>query len=455
MQEQIDATLKKYQSKTDYLECRAESIRKLHFGFSNDELTRLGISEDQGFAVRACVRGGWGFASLNSPDLLEEYTELAIDQARSLGNCRMNLAPVDPVVDFVDYDPLEDPRAVILDTKLDIFRDLVTRAREYSPVITNVSASYFESFRTIVYMNSDGTDLVMKKMDLGGIVSPQASRSGVTQYQMVTCGSSRDFGVIRRLGDRLENACRLTVDMLDAPKVKAGKYTVVLDPVLGSTFVHEAFGHMSEADEYHNNPSMRDIFTMGRRFGPDILGIYDSGLDKGTRGYLRYDDEGVPGEKTWLIRDGVLVGRLHSRESAARFGEAPTGNARCINYRYPPICRMRNTCIAPGNATFEDLLSGIDLGVYAVDAHGGTGGEMFSFDAAHGFMIRNGKLAEPVRNVQLSGNLFKTLDSIEGIGRDFTIVDDSGGCGKGPQFPLETTCSSPHLRIRNVTVGGE
>ena len=142
-------------------------------------------------------------------------------------------------------------------------------------------------------------------------------------------------------------------------------------------------------------------------------------------------------------------------ESAARFGEAPTGNARCINYRYPPICRMRNTCIAPGNATFEDLLSGIDLGVYAVDAHGGTGGEMFSFDAAHGFMIRNGKLAEPVRNVQLSGNLFKTLDSIEGIGRDFTIVDDSGGCGKGPQFPLETTCSSPHLRIRNVTVGGE
>jgi TldD protein len=224
--------------------------------------------------------------------------------------------------------------------------------------------------------------------------------------------------------------------------------------VLGGTFVHEAFGHMSEADDYHQNPRMREIFTLGRCFGSKGLGIYDTGLDKGTRGYLRYDDEGVAAQKTWLIREGILVGRLHSRESAARFDEQPTGNARCMNYRYPPICRMRNTCIAQGQATFEDLIGDIKLGVYAVDSPGGTGGEMFSFDAGYAFMIRNGKLAELVRDVQLSGNLFSTLKNIDAIGNDFTVCDDQGGCGKGPQFPLETTASSPHLRILNVTVGG-
>ncbi len=260
--------------------------------------------------------------------------------------------------------------------------------------------------------------------------------------------------MVRNWDEPLKEACRISVELLDAPAVRGGRYPVVVDPVLGSTFAHEAFGHMSEADEYQHDRRLKEIFTLGRRFGSDELNIYDTGLDEGTRGFIRYDDEGVPAEKTDLITRGILTGRLHSRESAARFGEKPTGSARTLNYRYPPICRMRNTCIAGGSASFDDLLEGIDLGVYAVGTHGGTGGEMFSFDADYGFMIRNGRIAELVRDVQLSGNLFKTLDAIDGIGSDFTIVDDAGGCGKGEQFPLETTCSSPHLRIREATVGG-
>lgn len=454
MKERIEDVLKRFGSKADYLEVRAESLNRTAFAFSNDEMTRLVVSEDQGFSIRASVKGGWGFASLNSPELLETYTELAIDQARSLAREKTWLADVEPVVDTVTLELQEDPRQVNLETKMDLFRSYVAQARQHSSQITNVSAYYFEDLRTIHYANSTGAELSIEKLDLGASVTPQASKNGVTQFQIVTTGSSNDFSGVRKLGSQLENACRLTVDLLDAPLAKAGKYTVVIDPILGGTFVHEAFGHMSEADDYHGNKRMREIFTLGRRFGAPGLGIYDSGLDAGSRGYLKYDDEGVPGQKTWLIQDGILVGRLHSRESAARFGEQPTGNARCLNYRYPPICRMRNTCIAPGTASFEELISDIDLGVYAVDTHGGTGGEMFSFDAGYGYMIRNGKLAEPVRDVQLSGNLFTTLKNIDGIGSDFRICDDGGGCGKGAQMPLETSCSSPHLRIRDITVGG-
>jgi len=453
MKNQINEILKKYKGQADYFDIRAESMSKLWFGFSNDEMTRLSISEDQGFSIRACIRGGWGFASLNSPELLDEYAALAIEQARSLAGDKTMMAPVEPVVDTVELDLIEDPRQIPLDVKLDLFREFISKSRGFSSQIDNVSASYFEEFRTIHFATSEGTELSIKKMDLGGGITPQANKNGITQFQTVTTGSSNDFTGIRQMGSNLEDACRWTVELLDAPLAKAGRYTVILDPLLGGTFVHEAFGHMSEADDYQNNPRMQEIFTLGRRFGSDSLSIYDTGLGKGTRVCLKYDDDGVVGQNTWRRRDGML-GRLHSRESAAFMGEQPTGNSRCLNYRFPPICRMRNTCIAPGDASFEELISGIDLGVYAIDTHGGTGGEMFSFDAAYGFMIRNGKLAEPVRDLQLSGNLFTTLKNIDRIGNDFMICDDAGGCGKGAQMPLETTCSSPHLRIRNITVGG-
>ena len=446
--------LKKHGPRADYLEVRAETTRTLQFLMSNDELSRLDIPEDFGFSIRACIRGGWGFVSLNTPERLEEYADLAIAGARSLAKDRTWLAPVNPVRDRVELDLDSDPRSVTLEKKLELFRSMIDAGRSVSGEIDNVSGSYFEEFRRIRLMTSEGMDIDIEKMDLGGGVVTQAHHGGITQSQAVTAGSSTDFGVIATMTDKVIPAANRTLELLRAPRVKAGRYTVVVDPVLGGTFAHEAFGHMSEADDYHQNPRMREIFTLGRRFGSQDLGIYDSGLDRGTRGYIRYDDEGVPGEQTWLIRNGVLVGRLHSRESAARFDEKTTGNARCVSYRFPPICRMRNTCIAPGTASFDELIADIRLGVYAVDAHGGTGGEMFSFDAGYGVMIRNGRLAEMVREVQLSGNLFTTLKNIDAIGNDFTICDDQGGCGRGPQFPLETTVSSPHLRIRNITVGG-
>jgi TldD protein len=446
--------LKQFSPETDYMDIRAETSKHLGISFTNDELERLEQSEDEGFSIRVCIRGGWGFVSLNSPDKLIEYARLAVEQAKSLAFGKTVLAPVEPACDNVKLLLKDDPRDISLRDKLDMLMHYTDSGRSMSDDINTVSAGYFEKFRNICFMTSEGSDLVMEKMDLGGGVNIQACKNGISQSQIVTTGSSNDFDVIRQMEKDVKPAAQRVIQLLKAPRVKAGRYTVVADPALGSTFVHEAFGHTSEADDYYKNPQMKKIFTLGRRFAPESVSIYDSGLDAGTRGYILYDDEGVPTEKTWLIRDGILVGRLHTRESAAHFGEKATGNARCMNYRYPPICRMRNTCIASGNTAFEDLISGIDLGVYALDAPGGTGGEMFSFDAAYGYMIRNGKLAELVRDVQLSGNLFKTLDNIEAVGRDFTRCDDYGGCGKGAQFPLETTASSPHIRIRDVTIGG-
>ncbi len=205
----------------------------------------------------------------------------------------------------------------------------------------------------------------------------------------------------------------------------------------------------------YESPDLLEVMSLGRRFGPDILQVFDGAALGGHRGSYYYDDEGVPATTTQLIRDGQLAGRLHSRETAGRLGEPPTGNARCLSHHYPPIVRMTNTWIERGQTPVQDLISGISQGVYARNWLGGmTNGELFTFTAGEAQMIRNGELAEPVRDVTLSGNVFSTLADIEAVGDDFQW-DESGGCGKEDQSGLPVGCGGPSLRIRNVVVGGD
>ena len=148
-----------------------------------------------------------------------------------------------------------------------------------------------------------------------------------------------------------------------------------------------------------------------------------------------------------------MVGRLHSRETAGKMGERVTGNARALDYRFPPIVRMTNTYIERGEMSFNDLIADIDEGVYARNWFGGTTSmEMFTFSAGEAYMIRNGKVAELLRPVKLTGNLFTTLMNIDALGNDMDF-NQGGGCGKAGQMPLPVSNGSPHIRIRDVVVG--
>jgi TldD protein len=251
-------------------------------------------------------------------------------------------------------------------------------------------------------------------------------------------------------------AAQRAVDLLSAEAVAGGQYPVVIDPVLAGVFVHEAFGHLSESDFVYENPKAREMMVLGRRFGQDLLTVFEDGSIPGLRGTHRYDDEGTPTRRNDLIRDGILVGRLHSRETAAKMGEQPTGNARAINYRHPPIVRMTNTAIEAGTTSFEEMIKGIKLGIYACDAYGGqTALENFSFSSGYAYMIRDGQIAEMVKDVILAGNLFTTLMNIDAIGNDFQWIHHAGGCGKGGQAPLPVAFGAPHVRIQDVVIGGK
>jgi len=442
----------------DYCEIRLEESYPLTVVYQGRGLDRISQDVLYGGAVRALFRGAWGFASFNSLDDLPAMVASACEQARQAGGRvqrASRLAEVPVVEDEWAPQFSLHPRRVALDDKIKLLDHYNQLILGYDPAITAAQITYRERSTTLHFANTDGTYIRQDKVDIGANLNATARRGMTTVGKGVGLGSSLGFDCMYDADEKLREACGLAVKLLDAPQVRAGVYPVICDPEVTGLFVHEAFGHLSEADNTYKNPALQEVMTLGRRLGRDILTIYDTGEYPEYRGYLKYDDEGVETRRADLIRDGILVGRLHSRETAALMVEQPTGNARALDYTHPPIVRMRNTSIAAGNYTFDEMLKGIELGVYVAGSGGGqTGGEMFTFQVGHGVMIRDGRLAELVKDVKLMGNVFTTLANIDMIGDKPEGRGGAGGCGKGGQSPLPTGGLCPPVRIQNVIVGG-
>ena len=445
-------------STAEYCEIRVEETTETAIRIRGKDIELVAQNVSAGGNVRALYRGGWGFISFNRLDDLEKKVEEACAQARILGerlNKDIKLYPVEPVEDYVPGNFKREAFAVPLKDKMALlegYNKLILGC----PEITSSSIGYFDRHTHWHFANSEGTYIYQEKMDLGGGLAAIATKDKLTTQDSARFGSNNDYNVALGLEDEVREAAEAARQMLYAPVVEAGQYTVILDPDMAGLFVHEAFGHLSEADDLDEDERMKELLKIGTRYGTGELNIYDSGIEGPNRGECKYDDEGVPMQRTYLIKNGVIAGHLHSRESAVKMGEAATGNARALSYRFPPIVRMRTTCIAPGKHAFEEMLKGISLGIYVQGGYGGqTNGEMFTFAPSKAYMIRNGSIAEMVRDVYLTGNVFDTLRNIDMIGNDFVYKNSPGGCGKGGQSPLPVAQGSPHVRIRNVVVGGE
>jgi len=448
---QLAEAFKNYNA--DYIEARLEQSQTSYISYRGKELESIGRATATGGSIRALVKGGWGFISFNNLDELRGGIELAVKQARLVGSEESKLAPVAPVVDIVSSGVDKNPVTIPLAEKkllLDEYNDIIWR----TPKLQTSVIGYGDSHKKAVFVSSLGSYIEQERADITLRLTAIATQDGEVQQAGLSLGSRGNFGAIRGLHQQVERTAQHAVELLSAPKAKGGEYTVVLDPVLAGVFVHEAFGHLSESDFVYENERLREIMVLGKKFGSKELNIVDDATMPGLRGSYKYDDEGVPASKTYLIREGKLVGRLHSRETAARMGEKPTGNARALNYRYPPIVRMANTYIEPRTLSCDDIIGDIKEGIYVKNWYGGTTSmEMFTFSAGEAYMIRNGKLAEALRPVTLTGNVFITLNNIDAIGNDLDM-NQGGGCGKREQMPLPVSNGSPHIRIRHCLVGG-
>ncbi len=445
-------------SPADFTEVRVERSWVTTVAFRGRRLEGAAEGRDAGGTVRCLVHGrGWG--SVTVGDLA--HLDAAVRRAHELALVVRPPEPVRlaPVAVHVATDPpplADDPRDVPLAEKRRYLEHLNGEMLRADRRIVDTQAAYRDEVVEAWYANSEGTRLHQRRPDVTLAALAVAREGGVVERAVESLGARAGWRRVQEQEALFRAAAARAVGLLGAHPVRSGTFPVVLDPRLAATLVHETIGHLAEADAQLEDPRVAHRAWPGRTVGSPLLTVGDDGSAAGLRGTLAFDDEGTPSSNTLLVQHGVVVGRLHSRETAGRTGERPTGNARAVSWRRPPLVRPTNTYVAAGSGTFADLLRDVKLGVYACDAVASRTrlGE-FALTAGYGFMIRNGELAEPVKHVTVAGELGTTLGAVDAIAADFRWIEGGGGCTRHGQGPLPVTTGAPHVRLRAAEVRGQ
>lgn len=264
-------------------------------------------------------------------------------------------------------------------------------------------------------------------------------------------GGANRFRELRGLEDNIADRYREAVTFLQtAVDLVPGAYTTVLSPLAAGVFAHESFGHKSEADFMLGDETMKQEWQIGKVVGAALLSIVDDGNELGI-GYTPFDDEGTRARKTWLVDQGVLAGRLHTGTTAAHLREEPTGNGRALSFEFEPIVRMTTTYIDKGDLELDELLAPIQEGILIKTIKHGSGMSTFTMAPSLAYMIRGGRVAEPVRISVITGNVFQTLGEIDGLTNRVELLSFArGGCGKMEQYPLPVGFGGPWVRVRSL-----
>jgi TldD protein len=440
----------------EYADIRLSESDGTTISLSGNQVETFSSGETIAGSVRVLCDGVWGFVSFNDPANLERHFRRALEisatvatsektRIRACAPVRMRV--VTPAARDFGLVPPEEKFALITS-----YNDILKSSKR----IQTTRATYRDVRTLCAFLNSEGSEIIYDRAYCGVALSSVARDGAVIQPFHDSVSGYGGFELAADRAGMAERTAKCAVDLLSAEPVPGGTYRVVADQKLAGVFIHEAFGHLSEADFVHENPRLREVMVLGRRFGPPELTVIDSGDMASLAGDIPADDEGVLPHATMLIRDGLLCGRLHSRETAEKMGEEPSGNARAVSVLNQPIVRMTNTYIENGaGGARDELIGAAGDGVYAAGFIGGeTNLEMFTFTSGYGYEIKNGRLGKMYRDMVLSGNVFTTLGSIERIGGDRVMFGGLGGCGKGGQSPLPVSFGGPHLLINNVLIGG-
>ncbi|MEW6242804.1 MAG: TldD/PmbA family protein [Bacillota bacterium] len=439
-----------------YADLRYEITTLKSFSFTGKELSDVSFARREGGFCRCLAGSGWGQCSFAGQDDMAS----AVRRAKSLSRITsrytsepVRLAWVPPAQEIVRVNPSQHPDDVDDSDKIELLRKYNEICLAV-PRVATTNAYYTEYVTTKYFCSTEGAAICQEQVLTGIRLIVTAREGALSQSVRMAFGGTPDCVFLLGHEARVEEKAKLASDLLDAEPVEAGNYPVVLDPECAGVFVHEAFGHLSEADNLIGNESLERTMELGRRFGGKWLNIVDDASWPENPGSYRYDDEGVIGSRTYLLKHGLLAGRLHSRQTAGRLGEAPTGHARAKDFTFQPIVRMSNIFIEPGEHSLKDLLEAAEGGLYLVGAAGGqTSGDMFTFAAQCGYKIRDGQLGVLVRDAVLSGNLFVTLNAISLVGNDINM-SRAGGCGKDGQILAASGTGSPHIKIDSLTIGG-
>jgi len=264
-----------------------------------------------------------------------------------------------------------------------------------------------------------------------------------------------EFYSPERINTLATESVKRTVGLFDAVKPETGEMPVVLAAGSSGILLHEAIGHGMEADFNRKGTS---IFSdkIDKPVAKDFVSIVDDGTNKNVRGSLNIDDEGNDVEKTYLVKDGILKTYLHDRISAKHYKVNPTGNGRRESFRHAPMPRMRNTYMLPGPHKKEEIIKSVKKGIYAETFTNGEvfiGAGDFTFYVKTGYLIEDGKLTKPIKDINIIGNGPKVLESVVMVADDFKMAEGGWTCGKNV-LGIPASMGLPTVKVSSITVGG-
>jgi TldD protein len=441
----------------DLAEVYLEESDSLSLSLDDGRLEEAVQGNDIGAGIRVFYGNTAAYAYTDdlSEAALLEAAEAAAAAARGRNEPRVavDLTRQKSSLDFTIQKPYE---GLSVADKAAILRQMDSAARAYDPQVVQVVARYEQTRRRVWIYNSDGVWAEDDRQFLEFAGSVTAQRGD--QRQTMAAGLGGQLG-LELLDEKdpvaaIRQAAESAVLMLDARPAPAGEMTVVINNGWGGVLFHEACGHCMEADFITKGASAY-AGLVGERVGPDFLTAIDDGTIPGRRGSLRFDDEGVPSQRTVLIENGILKEYMWDLTEARRMGRRSTGNGRRQSFRHMPMPRMTNTFIDAGPHDPEEIIRSVKKGLYAKRLGGGQveiGRGDYVFAVTEGWLIEDGQLTAPVRGATLVGNGPETLKQMDMIGTDVALDPGMGMCGKWQS--ARVSVGQPTVRVPKLVVGG-
>lgn len=452
MQRVLEAALSKG---GDFSELYIEETKSSSLFLINGQVDKVSSGMDSGVGIR--ILDGTRCVYVYSNDMREEVLiRLAKDASASLQSVPQNgQIYLTPRMDFGQGECRIAPLSVDKKRKVDFLRQGVAAAVAYSPLISQTTAGYADSEKTIYIANSTGLYRKDDRVRTRYVFEAVASSDTEKQSGHFGPGSGRGYEFIEEadITTTAREAARIAVTMLDAKPCPSGKMPVVIDNGFGGVIFHEACGHSLEATAVGVGAS---VFCdqLGNQIASPLVTAIDDGTILGEWGSLAIDDEGQPTQNKVLIEKGILKGYMIDILGGRRMNMPSTGSGRRQNYQYAPTSRMTNTYIAAGETPPEEIIADTPYGLYAANMGGGSvdpaTGE-FNFAVTEAYMIRDGKIAEPVRGATLIGKGAEVLQKIDRVGTNLELAQ--GVCGS-ISGNIPTDVGQPMIRVSEITVGG-
>ena len=447
-----------------FAEARGENTVTRQIEAVNGEIRTVSEIRNLGIGVRVFYGKGNGFSFSNILD--RENVFHAVETAMKIARAstrktliKFKLATVKTIEEKKTTRVSLHPKDVSLDEKKDLCLRQCETAMKKSKQIVNATSAFKEYHGTIHYSNTEGTKVSYEPLLIGLRITCVAKKGETIVDAYDSYGGSFGLDAFKEemhTPERMaENAAEWAFEKLNAKAAPAGRFEALIDQRLAGVLAHESFGHLSEADFVMIGGSPL-TGRIGQRLGTETVTIIDEGLPSKGGYKIYFDDEGVPCTRVEILKNGVLNGYLHSRETAKALKMEPTGNARSQDYSFEPLVRMRNTYFDAGNWKPEEALGELKRGIYAIATAGGqvedTGN--FLFKAVRGYWVENGEAKYPLRDVALTGNILELLKNVDAVCNDLEIFSNPfGGCGKIEQRVFVGT-GGPHLKVENVLFGG-